>query len=226
MSTSSSHQSSIEDTANHTLETKKYILLKDSLAKTRRGVNSTGKLKLISRHEEQRVLKGSLWEEREFHSPNHSLSSFSSSGSKSTIGGGAGGSRSVSSVAGGNLNTLSLSHAPRKLELDSIEYDEVRLVTQDNNVNELTEQQCRLLLAIPDCDERYKVHIDSDHMSTATLINVHSRVIVSTRKLDPCKAIVRWKGRIAGKQGISFGVEIQVSFLYFITAWSFIKPKL
>ena len=191
MSTSSSHQSSIEDAAiaarSTTLDTKKYILLKDSLARTKRGVNSTGKLKLISRHEEQRVLKGSLWEQREFHSPNHSLSSFSSAGSSSS----------------------------RKLELDSIEYDEVRLITADSQVAELSEQQCRLLLAVPDCDERYKVHHDQEHMSTATLINVHSRVIVSTRKLEPCKGIVRWKGRLAGKQGISFGVEIQVCQLSF-----------
>lgn len=214
MSTSSSHQSSIEDAAiaarSTTLDTKKYILLKDSLARTKRGVNSTGKLKLISRHEEQRVLKGSLWEQREFHSPNHSLSSFSSAGSKNTIPGSGGGKS-----GGITLNSSTGSSSSRKLELDSIEYDEVRLITADSQVAELSEQQCRLLLAVPDCDERYKVHHDQEHMSTATLINVHSRVIVSTRKLEPCKGIVRWKGRLAGKQGISFGVEIQVCQLSF-----------
>lgn len=207
MSTSSSHQSSIEDCGARTslLDTKKYMLIKDCLAKTKRGVNSTGKLKLISRHEEQRVLKGSLWEQRETHShsPNHSLSSFSSAGSKNTI---------PSKSANQALNSSSASNSShtRKVELDSIEYDEVRLITQEVNISELSEQQCRLLLAVPDCDERYKVHLDQEHMSTATLINIHSRVIVSTRKLEPCKGIVRWKGRLAGKQGISFGVEIQV----------------
>lgn len=202
MSTSSSHQSSIEETVTRGLDTKKYILLKDSLARTKRGVNSTGKLKLISRHDEQRVLKGSLWEQRESRSPNHSLSSFSSAGSKTT----------TPAKSGITLNPS--TNAARKLELDSIEYDEVRLSTPETIVSELTEQQCRLLLAIPDCDERYKVHLDAELMSTASLINVQSRVIVSTRKLAPCKGIIRWKGRIAGKQGISFGVEIQVSSLH------------
>lgn len=198
MSTTSSHQSSIEEIR---AETKKFILLKDLQAKSKRGVNSTSKLQLISRHEEQRVLKGSLWEEKDSVSPNHSLSSFGSTGSKNTV---------LSSKTG-----ITLSHANniRKLELDSIEYDEVRLQTAEGNVSELTEQQCRLLLAIPDCEERYKVHLDREHMATSTLITVNSRVVVSTRKLDPCKGVVRWRGRIANKQGISFGVEIEVSSL-------------
>ncbi|XP_067942322.1 ubiquitin carboxyl-terminal hydrolase CYLD-like [Watersipora subatra] len=196
MSTTSSHQSSVDEPLQP--ETKKYLLLKDQQARSKRGVNSTGKIQLISKHEEQRVLKGSLWEQRDSVSPNHSLSSFGSAGSKST-------------VLSGKSASLALPHANniRKLELDSIEYDEVRLLTSESNVSGLTEKLCRLLLAIPDCEERYKVLMDQDHISTAELINVNSRVIVSTRRLEPCKGLVRWKGRIANKQGISFGVEIQ-----------------
>ena len=200
MSTTSSHQSSVDETPQ--IESKKYMLLKDQQAKSKRGVNSTSKLQLISKHEEQRVLKGSLWEHRDSVSPNHSLSSFGSAGSKSTVLSG----KSASLALPQNNNI-------RKLELDSIEYDEVKLQTSENNVKALTEQLCRLLLAIPDCEERYKVLMDKEHISTAQLIDVGSRVIVSTRKLEPCKGIVRWKGRIANKQGTSFGVEIQVRFL-------------
>lgn len=198
MSTTSSQQSSLEETRS---ESRKYLLLRDQQARSRRGVNSTSKLQLVSRHEEQRVLKGSLWEHRDSLSPNQSLSSLGSAGSKTTV------------ISGKASTSSGHAGAVGKLELDSIEYDEVRLQTAEANVSALSEQLCRLLLAIPDCEERYKVLMDRDHISTAELINVNSRVIVSTRKLEPCKGLVRWKGRIANKQGISFGIEIQVGSL-------------
>lgn len=199
MSTTSSHQSSLEESRS---DSRKYLLLKDQQAKSKRGVNSTSKLQLISRHEEQRVLRGSLWEQRDSVSPNQSLSSLGSSGSKTTV------------ISGKASTAPNHTNNAGKLELDSIEYDEVKLHTSETNVCLLTEHLCRLLLAIPDCEERYKVLMDKDHIETAELINVNSRVIVCTRKLEPCKGLVRWKGRIANKQGLSFGVEIQVSFTF------------
>lgn len=189
---SASSQHSLEDRRHNS---RKFILLKDAQAKSRRGVNSTTKPRLPSKHEEQRMLRGSLWEEREcgaLGSPASSLSSFGS-GSKSS-----------------SLTPGVAPISPRKHELDSIELDDVKLSCPDSIVAELTDDLCRLFLAIPDCEERFKFFSDVDRLKYATYIRVNSRVMVCTRRLSPCKGIIRWKGRLEQRQGVWFGVEIEV----------------
>lgn len=192
MSTASSHQSSLGDDLRS--ETRKYILLLDSQAKSRRGVNSSKvKMKFKSKHEDQRVLKGSLWEQNASLSPNPSITSLGSGGSR--------------------LSTKSLSLSPpvRKVELDSIEYDEVRLVCSDTHVKEISENQCRLLLAVPDSLERYKLYSDKERFLACSYVRVNSQVEINTRHQSSLSCVVRWIGRLPSRQGVWLGVEILVS---------------
>lgn len=191
MSTASSHQSSLGDDLRS--DSRKYVLLQDSQAKSRRGVNSSKvKMKFKSKHEDQRVLKGSLWEQRESISPNPSITSLGSGGSRIST------------------KNLSLSPAVRKLDLDSIEYDEVRLSVPEAHVKEITENQCRLLLAIPDSLERHKLFSDTDRFITCSYVSTDSQVKVTTRLHTSVLCAVRWRGRMRSRQGVWLGVEILV----------------
>lgn len=173
-------------------ETKKYILLRDTIAKSKWSHTASSRARLRSKRSEQRVLKGSLWQQVEEDVFNQSVSSQSS---KSSKGGGG-----VTSPAG-----------QYKLNLESLEIEDLTLQCASAFLAEITEELCRMLLAIPTSEERYIVHSDKDRMNSAKFINVGSDVIVRKRNVEPCRAIVRWKGRLAGKQGVWFGVEIMVS---------------
>lgn len=191
MSTASSHQSSLGEDLRS--DSRKFILLQDSQAKSRRGVNSSKvKMKFKSKHEDQRVLKGSLWEQKESLSPNPSITSLGSGGSRIST------------------RNLSLSSGIKKLELVSIEYDEVRLSCQDSQVKEISENQCRLLLAIPDSLERYKLYSETERFIACSYVNINSQVQINTRHHSSLLCIVKWMGRMSNRQGVWLGVEISV----------------
>lgn len=177
-------------------ETKKYILLRDTVAKSKWSHTASSRARLRSKRSEQRVLKGSLWQQVEDDVFNQSISSQSSK-SSSKGGGGTGG-----------ITSPALQY---KLSLESLEIEDLTLQCASAFLAEISEELCRMLLAIPTSEERYIVHNDTDRMKSAKFINVGSDVIVRKRNVEPCRAVVRWKGRLAGKQGIWFGVEIMVS---------------
>lgn len=169
------------------------MLLQDSLAKSRIGINaSRNKVKFKSKHEELKVLKGSLWELLDSASPNPSINSLGSGDSKKS-------------------SPRFLSSQAKKVEVYSVELDDVKLLCADSLLYELTERQCRLLLAVPDCLERYEFVTQKEgKFASRCLIGVKARVMVNTRLHAGLAAVIRWIGRLPGKQGLWFGVEIQV----------------
>ena len=178
-------------------ETKKYLLLRDTVAKSRSG-HSGSRSRLLSKRNEQRVLKGSLWQEVDdggtFYPPPPTTT-------KSL-------NRSLSSPS-----KTSGSHY--KLLVESIEIEDLTIQCASAFLVEIPADICSLLLAIPTSEERYIVHSDPDRIYHARFINVGSDVIVFKRNIEPCRATVKWKGRLAGKQGIWFGVEIKVCMYVF-----------
>lgn len=178
-------------------EVKKYILVRDTVAKSRWPHGVSAKSRILSKRSEQRVLKGSLWQEME---ESFLHSSLPPSTSRSL-------SRSGSSM------TTSPGAPPFKQCVESIEIEDLTLQCAAGFLSEITDEICRMLLAIPTSEERYYVYSDTDRMKHAQFINVGSDVIVNKRNIPPCRAAVRWKGRLAGKQGLWFGVEIVVSRL-------------
>lgn len=174
-------------------ETKKYMLMRDTVAKSRWS-GSGSRSRLLSKRSEQRVLKGSLWQEME----GNGLCPVSPPPSVGTL------SRSASTPAG------SAGTAVFKRFLESIEIEDLTLHCAAAFLTEISADTCRLLLAIPTSEERFHVHHDADRIYHAKFINVGSDVIVSKRNVPPCRASVKWKGRLAGKQGVWFGVEIVV----------------
>lgn len=167
---------------------KKYILLRDTVAKSK-WTNASSKTRLRSKRSEQRVLKGSLWQELEedlFFPPQH-----------------------LSKLQRSNSSTS--PSAPFKLRVESLEIEDLTLQCASGFLSEISDELCRLLLAIPTSEERYLVHTDQERMKCAKFINVGSDVTVNKRNVESCRAVVRWKGRLAGKQGVWFGVEIVVS---------------
>jgi len=167
-------------------DTRKYVLIRDTVAKSKWPSGS--RARLLSKKSEQRVLKGSLWQEADY-SP---LLPPPSSTSKSKTG-------------------VSSPIQPLKYQFESLEIEDVTLQCPiDGFLMEITEEECRLLLAIPTSEERYKVFADKERMASARFINVGSDVIVCKRNVPACRATIRWKGRLAGKQGVWFGVEIMV----------------
>jgi len=171
-------------------ETRKYILLRDTVAKARW---SHGGTRLLSKRSEQRVLKGSLWQEADMFGaacppPNRSYSRSSS---------------------------VSSPHAnlQYKQTVESLEIEDLSLQCASAFLDEISNETCRLLLAIPTSEERFYIHSDSLRMQHAQFINVGADVIVTKRNIPPCRATVKWKGRLVGKQGVWFGVQIIVSSL-------------
>lgn len=175
-------------------ETKKYLLLRDTVAKTKWPHGITSRSRLLSKRSEQRVLKGSLWQEVEDGVIGNSVAP-STSRSLSRSG------SSITSPAG----------PPFKQVVESIEIEDLHLQCASGFLAEISDETCRLLLAIPTSEERFYVFSDTDRMKHAQFINVGADVIVNKRNIPPCRAAVRWKGRLAGKQGLWFGVEIMVS---------------
>lgn len=193
---SSSQPSSIGGDCKLT-EQRKYILLVDSHIRTKKTSNSLmSKVKLAAKHEEQKVLKGSLWEQRDVYTPNSSSNSIGSGNSKHSSA-----SKKVASHAGVHEN---------KIQLDSLEYENTQLICPESQVAELTDYCCRLLQAIPDDTERYRFYKDKDKFGSCTEIDINSKVLVDTRLHGSLSAVVRWRGRISTRLGIWFGVEIEV----------------
>ena len=176
-------------------EVKKYILVRDTVAKSRWPHGVSAKSRILSKRSEQRVLKGSLWQEMEESFLHNSLPPSTS--------------RSLS--RSGSSMTTSPGAPPFKQCVESIEIEDLTLQCAAGFLSEITDEICRMLLAIPTSEERYYVYSDTDRMKHAQFINVGSDVIVNKRNIPPCRAAVRWKGRLAGKQGLWFGVEIVVS---------------
>lgn len=172
-----------------TAATKKYLLLRDTVAKAKwtRGVAS--RTRLLSKRSEQRVLKGSLWQGLENNKYNPANLP-----------------PPVSSRSNSRSGSLALP-----VSVESIEIEDLTLQCASAFLAELSDEICSLLLAIPTSEERFFVYSDHDRLSHAKFINVGSDVIVSKRNFQPCRATVKWKGRLAGKQGVWFGVEIMVS---------------
>lgn len=171
---------------------KKFILLRDTVAKSR-WTNASSKTRLRSKRSEQRVLKGSLWQELEedlFAPPQYS-----------------------SKQQKASLSSSSSPLTPYKLRVESLEIEDLTLQCASGFLSEISDEVCRLLLAIPTSEERYAVHSEPERIKCAKFINVGSDVTVNKRNVESCRAVVRWKGRLAGKQGIWFGVEIVVSLI-------------
>lgn len=202
MSSASSQQSSLS--GEHRADTKKYLLLYGTTQKLRSSPKHSGiskvKKKLTGKTKDQQALAGSLWESRcEPASSNSSVSSVNSANSRQ------------------KSRTLAIKDSPtKKLELDSIEYDDVMMSCPEHFVIELSESQCRLLLAIPNCKERYTLVNDNKKLNTITFVSVGSWVTVRTRHQGILRCVVRWMGRLPGKQGTWFGLEIQVCILFLL----------
>lgn len=191
-----SHGSGSVQSSDSRSETKKYLLLRDTIAKCRWPHGVSSRSRLLSKRSEQRVLKGSLWQEIEDNP-------FNPASSKSL-------SRAVSSSSGGAMSIGGSSLFKQSVE--SIEIEDLTLQCASAFLAEISADTCRLLLAIPTSEERFFVHSDHDRIYHAKFINVGSDVIVSKRNIPPCRATVKWKGRLAGKQGVWFGVEIMVTY--------------
>lgn len=176
MSSASSSQQSLEEEKKHL---KKYILLQEKTAKSKRGINSTAKPKLPTKTDDVRALKGSLWEERDPGSP--------SSGESPRY----------------------AANQPKKVDLTSLEYDELSLSVSADHVKSISHEECSLLLAVPSSDERCQIFEDRTWLEEGLLMKDGAQVTVTKRNISGIPGTVKWRGRLHGKQGTWFGVELE-----------------
>ena len=182
---------------------KKYILLRDTVGKCKALHGSGSRSKLLAKRSEQKVLKGSLWQEIQ-NGNDQILSS----------------SNKLHSLTYHRSSSTTSQSGAFKLFLESVEVEDLTLNCAAAFLAEVSDEISFLLLAIPTNEERLYFYSDQDRMYYAKLINVGSDVIVNKRNVPPCRATVRWKGRLAGKPGGWFGVEIMVWQKFHISCYS------
>lgn len=109
----------------------------------------------------------------------------------------------------GNASTPIYVGKP-KLVLNSAEFDSVVLQTTPSEVERLSEQEFELLIGLATCADRYKVFNDKEWLREGLEIDKDCIVYVINLADLPERVPgkVRYKGRLPGKCGIWFGVEL------------------
>ena len=110
-----------------------------------------------------------------------------------------------------SANAIYMSGRPKWI-LNSKEFDGVVLQTTPSEVERLSEHEYELLIGLSTCADRYKVFRDKEWLREGLDIDKDSLVYILNQNDLPERVpgIVRYKGRLPGKSGIWFGVQLSV----------------
>ena len=121
----------------------------------------------------------------------------------------------LSNPDGEDSNSIYMGGRP-KLTLHSAEFDGVVLQTTQSEVERLSEPEFELLIGLSTCADRHKVFRDKEWLREGLEIDKDSLVYIlnSPDLPERVPGKVRYKGRLPGKSGIWFGVELSAVSTY------------